>query len=181
MEKQLLNNMTNFQIRSAAATDVATIFDLIRQLSVYEKLEHMVSGNEAMLREALFGAKPSCECVIAEEAGTPIGFALFFTTFSTFLCKPGLYLEDLFVIPAARERGYGKALLVFLAALARTRDCGRFEWRVLDWNTPSIDFYKSLGAAIMPEWHLARMTEVEIARLASSPSLFAQKITPHTP
>ena len=173
--------MTNFHIRSAAATDVATIFDLIRQLSVYEKLEHMVSGNESMLREALFGAKPTCECVIAEEAGTPIGFALFFTTFSTFLCKPGLYLEDLFVIPAARERGYGKALLVHLAALARARDCGRFEWRVLDWNTPSIDFYKSLGAAIMPEWHLARMTEVEIARLASSPSLFAQKITPHTP
>lgn len=161
--------MTNFHIRSAAATDVATIFDLIRQLSVYEKLEHMVSGNESMLREALFGAKPTCECVIAEEAGTPIGFALFFTTFSTFLCKPGLYLEDLFVIPAARERGYGKALLVHLAALARARDCGRFEWRVLDWNTPSIDFYKSLGAAIMPEWHLARMTEVEIARLASSP------------
>ena len=173
--------MKNFQIRSAAATDVATIFDLIKQLSVYEKLEHMVSGNESMLREALFGAKPSCECVIAEEAGTPIGFALFFTTFSTFLCKPGLYLEDLFVIPAARERGYGKALLVYLAALARARDCGRFEWRVLDWNTPSIDFYKSLGAAIMPEWHLARMTEVEIARLASSPSLFAQKNTPHTP
>ena len=157
--------MQNVHIRPAVATDAATIFDLVKQLSVYEKLEHMVSGNESMLREALFGTKPSCECVIAEEEGTPIGFALFFTTFSTFLCKPGLYLEDLFVIPAARGRGYGKALLVYLAAQAQSRNCGRFEWRVLDWNTPSIEFYKSLGAAIMPEWHLARMTEVEIARL----------------
>ena len=160
--------MTSFQIRPAIPIDVAAIFDLIRQLSVYEKLEHMVTGNVAMLQDALFGACPSCECVIAEEDGKPIGFALYFTTFSTFLCKPGLYLEDLFVIPAARGHGYGKALLVHLAALAKARDCGRFEWRVLDWNQPSIDFYKSLGASIMPEWHLARMTEAEFARLAVS-------------
>ena len=168
MEKQLLNAMSSLQIRPVTTADIATIFDLIHQLAVYEKLEDMVTGNEAMLREALLGAKPSCECVIAEEDGRPIGFALYFTTFSTFLCKPGLYLEDLFVIPAVRGRGYGKALLAYLAGLARSRDCGRFEWRVLDWNEPSIEFYKSLGASIMPEWHLARMTEAEFARLADS-------------
>ncbi len=156
----------SFNIRPATVSDVATILDLIRQLSVYEKLEHMVTGNEAMLHNALFGNTPSCECVIARDHDVPVGFALFFTTFSTFLCKPGLYLEDLFVIPAARGHGYGKALLKHLAALAVERDCGRFEWRVLDWNTPSIEFYKSLGASVMPEWHLVRMTEAEFAALA---------------
>lgn len=155
-----------FSIRPVTESDTATILDLIRQLSVYEKLEHMVTGNEAMLRTALFGIKPSCECVIALEGTEPIGFALFFTTFSTFLCKPGLYLEDLFIIPTARGHGHGKALLKYLAAIARERDCGRFEWRVLDWNTPSIEFYKSLGATIMPEWHLVRMTQDEFAALA---------------
>ncbi|MEQ1515815.1 MAG: GNAT family N-acetyltransferase [Usitatibacteraceae bacterium] len=155
-------------ILPATAADVATIFDLIKQLAVYEKLEHMVTGDEAMLHDALFGKSPSCACVIAREGDAPVGFALFFTTFSTFLCKPGLYLEDLFVIPAARGHGVGKALLKHLAALARARNCGRFEWRVLDWNTPSIEFYKSLGAAVMPEWHLARMTEAEIFALAET-------------
>ena len=162
----------SLSILPATTTDVATILGLIRQLAVYEKLEHMVSGNEAMLHAALFGtgagAAPSCECVVARVGGEPIGFALFFTTFSTFLCKPGLYLEDLFVVPAARGHGHGKSLLKHLAALARQRDCGRFEWRVLDWNTPSIEFYKSLGATIMPEWHLVRMTADEIATLAGS-------------
>ena len=156
----------NFIIAPATASDVATILDLIRQLSVYEKLEHMVTGTEAMLHAALFGESPSCECVVAREGEQAIGFALFFTTFSTFLCKPGMYLEDLFVIPAARGHGYGKALLKHLAALARQRGCGRFEWRVLDWNTPSIEFYRSLGATVMPEWHLVRMTEEEVATLA---------------
>ena len=156
----------NFIIAPATASDVATILDLIRQLSVYEKLEHMVTGNEAMLHDALFGKTPSCECVVARDHDQAIGFALFFTTFSTFLCKPGLYLEDLFIIPAARGHGYGKALLKHLAVLARQRGCGRFEWRVLDWNTPSIEFYKSLGATVMPDWHLVRMTEDEIAALA---------------
>ena len=156
----------SFNIRPATPSDVATILDLIGQLAVYEKLEHMVTGNEAMLHSALFGNKPSCECVIARAHDAPIGFALFFTTFSTFLCKPGLYLEDLFVIHAARGHGHGKALLRHLAALAVERDCGRVEWRVLDWNTPSIEFYKSLGAAVMPEWHLVRMTEAEFVVLA---------------
>ena len=155
-----------FTIRPATESDVATILDLIRQLSVYEKLEHMVTGNDAMLHDALFGKTPSCECVIAVDNGEPVGFALFFTTFSTFLCQPGLYLEDLFVVPAARGHGHGKALLKHLAALAVKRNCGRFEWRVLDWNTPSIEFYKSLGATVMPEWHLVRMTALELSALA---------------
>jgi GNAT superfamily N-acetyltransferase len=158
--------MENFRIRPAAPDDVAALFDLIRQLAVYEKLEHMITGNEDMLRAALFGGRPSCECVIAEENGKPVGLALYFTTFSTFLCKPGLYLEDLFVIPAVRGKGYGKALLKHLAGLAKERDCGRFEWRVLDWNEPSIQFYKSLGATIMPEWHLVRMTAAEFSLIA---------------
>ena len=158
--------MNPFSIRPAAPDDVPVIRDLIRQLAVYEKLEHMVAGSDAMLDDALFGTRPACECVIAEEVGMPVGFALYFTTFSTFLCKPGLYLEDLFVVPAVRGRGYGKALLKHLAGLAKARDCGRFEWRVLDWNEPSIQFYKSLGATIMPEWHLVRMTEMEIGVLA---------------
>ena len=166
MEKQLLTMPNNFTILPATESDVGTILDLIRQLSVYEKLEHMVSGNEAMLHTALFGTTPACECVVARDNGEPIGFALYFTTFSTFLCKSGLYLEDLFVIPAARGRGVGKALLKHLANLAGERGCGRFEWRVLDWNTPSIEFYKSLGAAVMPEWQLVRMTETEFAALA---------------
>ena len=154
-------------IRAATITDVAAIHDLIRQLAVYEKLEQLVSGTPDMLRESLFGARPSCECVIAEVADCAVGFALYFTTYSTFLAKPGLYLEDLFVIPSSRGRGYGKALIVHLAAIAQAREYGRFEWRVLDWNTPSIEFYKSLGASVMPEWHLVRMTAAEIRALVA--------------
>lgn len=163
---QTTTQMT-LHIAPATPADVPTIFNLIGQLAVYEKLEHMVTGNEAMLHENLFGARPSCECAIARAAGETIGFALYFTTFSTFLCKPGLYLEDLFVLPSARGAGYGKALLKHLANLAIERGCGRFEWRVLDWNTPSIEFYKSLGATIMPEWHLVRMTAPEMAAVAA--------------
>lgn len=161
-------NPPPFRIRAAIDSDTATIHDLIRQLAVYEKLEDKMTGSVAMLRDSLFGPKPVCECVIAEEHGVPIGFALTFMTFSTFLCKPGLYLEDLFVIPSARGKGYGRALLQHLAQLAIARDCGRFEWRVLDWNAPSIAFYQSLGATIMPEWHLVRMTESDIAALAKT-------------
>jgi len=152
-------------IRPATPADVTAIFNLITQLAVYEKLEHMVTGTPQMLHESLFGTRPACECVMAIENDAPVGFALYFTTYSTFLAQPGLYLEDLFVIPIARGRGYGKALIVHLAGLAKTRNCGRFEWRVLDWNKPSIDFYKSLGAQILPEWHLVRLTSDEISTL----------------
>ena len=155
-----------FTIRPAVPADTAAILRLIHALAVYEKLEDQAVGTEAMLREALFGKRPSCEALLAERDGKAVGFALFFTTFSTFLCKPGVYLEDLFVEPECRGLGIGKALLQRLAALALERDCGRFEWRVLDWNKPSIQFYESLGATLMPTWILVRMTRGEFALLA---------------
>ena len=157
--------MSEFSIRPARADDAAELLRLIRELAQYEKLEHMVAGTPEMLKSALFGERPAGEALIAERDGRAVGFALFFTTFSTFLCKPGLYLEDLFVEPAHRGAGIGKALLARLADLARERDCGRLEWRVLDWNEPSIRFYQSLGARLMPEWVLVRMTDSEFAAM----------------
>jgi GNAT superfamily N-acetyltransferase len=148
---------------------VPELLRLIRGLAEYEKLAHMAVGTEAQLKDALFGARPAAEALMAERAGRAVGFALFFTTFSTFLCKPGIYLEDLFVEPGHRGSGIGKALLRRLARLAAERDCGRLEWRVLDWNAPSIAFYKSLGAQLMPEWILVRMTEGELAAFAAVP------------
>ena len=159
-----------FLIRAAQPRDVPELLRLIRGLAEYEKLSHMAVGTEAQLKSALFGSRPAAESLMAERAGRAIGFALFFTTFSTFLCKPGLYLEDLFVEPEHRGAGIGKALLRRLAALAMERECGRLEWRVLDWNEPSIAFYKSLGAQLMPEWILVRMTEGEFATLAAVPA-----------
>jgi GNAT superfamily N-acetyltransferase len=159
--------MTDFTIRPALPADCAEILRLIGELAVYEKLEHMAVGTEEALRAQLFGPRPAAETLVAERGGRAVGFALYFTTFSTFLCKPGLYLEDLFVEPAHRGAGIGKALLRRLAALARERDCGRLEWRVLDWNEPSIRFYESLGATVMKEWLLVRMTEGEFSRLAA--------------
>jgi len=155
-----------FTIRPAAAEDAAELLRLIAELAVYEKLSHQAVGTEEALREALFGARPSCEALLAERAGRPVAFALYFTTFSTFLCKPGLYLEDLFVEPGHRRLGIGRALLRRLAALAAERGCGRFEWRVLDWNEPSIRFYESLGGRLLREWVLVRMGELEYTRLA---------------
>jgi GNAT superfamily N-acetyltransferase len=156
-----------FLIRPAGPGDAAEIIRLVKELAEYEKLAHMAVGTPRMVTEALFGARPAAEAIMAERGGRAVGFALYFTTFSTFLCKPGLYLEDLFVEPAHRGHGIGKALLARLAALAVERDCGRLEWRVLDWNTPSIKFYESLGAKLMPEWELVRMTAPEFAALAS--------------
>ena len=160
--------MTNesFTIRIAEPRDARAILRLIAALAEYEKLSDMLVGTEAMLAAQLFGERPSAECLIAERHGRAVGFALHFTTFSTFLCQPGLYLEDLFVEPEARGLGMGKALLKRLAQLAVERGCGRFEWRVLDWNEPSIRFYESLGAKVMPEWQLVRMTAPEFAALA---------------
>jgi len=156
-----------FLIRAARRADVPELLRLIRELAIYEKLEDQARGTEPALAAALFGARPACEALIAESGGRAVGFALFFTTFSTFLCKPGLYLEDLFVETAHRGSGIGKALLARLAALAVERGNGRFEWRVLDWNEPSIRFYEALGATIMREWLLARLTGPPLARLAS--------------
>jgi GNAT superfamily N-acetyltransferase len=157
----------SLDIRPATPEDVPTIFGLIRQLAEYEKLTDLVVGNEDMLRESLFGAKPLCETVIARVAGRAVGFALYFFTYSTFLCRPGLYLEDLFVVPEQRGKGFGKALLKHLARLATERRCGRFEWRVLDWNEPSIKFYESIGGSIMKEWLLVRMTYERFSAFAN--------------
>jgi GNAT superfamily N-acetyltransferase len=165
MEERVLTR-ADFSIRAAEPRDAAEMLRLIRALAEYEKLADMAVGTEARLRESLFGARPAAEAMIAERGGRAVGFALYFTTFSTFLCRPGLYLEDLFVEPEHRGAGIGKALLARLAALAVERDCGRLEWRVLDWNEPSIRFYESLGAKLMPEWELVRLTADGFARLA---------------
>ena len=158
---------TDFAIRPAVPADVPELLRLIRELAEYEKLADMAVGTPPMLHAALFGARPAAEAMVAERGGRAVGFALYFTTFSTFLCKPGLYLEDLFVEPAHRGAGIGKALLERLAQLAAERGCGRLEWRVLDWNEPSIRFYESLGASLMKEWILVRMTRPEFERLAA--------------
>ncbi len=168
----------DYAIRPAAQGDVGEILRLIRALAEYEKLAHMAAGTPALLREALFGPHPSCAALIAERGGRAVGFALYFTTFSTFLCRPGLYLEDLFVEPEHRGAGIGKALLARLAALAAERGCGRLEWRVLDWNEPSIRFYESLGASLMKEWILVRMTRPEFEQLGSEPGV---RVTTPTP
>ena len=167
-ERVLIKPAADYAIRAARADDVPEILRLIRELAEYEKLAHMAVGTPAMLHEALFGARPSCEALIAERSGRAVGFALYYTTFSTFLCKPGIHLEDLFVEPAHRGAGIGKALLGELARLAAGRGCGRLEWRVLDWNEPSIRFYESLGASLMKEWILVRMTRPEFERLGGA-------------
>ena len=155
-------------IRSAARADTALILQFIHELAAYEELSHMVKTTEPQLEEALFGQGSNCEVVLAFMGdAAPAGFALFFSNFSTFLGQKGLYLEDLFVRPAARGQGVGKALMVHLAQLAVSRNYGRFEWSVLDWNTPSIDFYRSLGAVGMDQWKLQRVTGEALAALAA--------------
>ena len=155
-------------IRPAVAADIPLILELIRALGEYERLAHEVVATEAGLHEQLFGAKPAAEVLIGEVDGQPAGFALFFHNFSTFLAKPGLYLEDVFVRPEQRGAGLGKALMVELARIAVARGCGRFEWSVLDWNQPSIDFYRSLGAVGMDEWTVQRVGGEALQRLAST-------------
>lgn len=147
-----------FTITPATAADAATILHLIRSLAEYEKLSHEVIATEDSLRAALFGEQPGAQCLIARENGEAVGFALYFHNFSTFLSRRGLYLEDLFVEPAHRGKGYGKALLQQLARIAVARGCGRLEWSVLDWNAPAIGFYESLGAKLMSEWRIFRLT-----------------------
>jgi len=162
---------TAFAIRAATPADSTTLFQLISALAEYEKLTHLVEATPQKLEQALFGAKAHAEAVLVEvqtpEGARPVGFALFFHNFSTFLAKPGLYLEDLFVDPAWRGHGLGKALLKYLAALAVERGCGRFEWSVLDWNTPSIEFYEAMGADVMPDWRICRVTGDALAKLGT--------------
>jgi hypothetical protein len=157
----------SFRIEPARPRDVPQVLALVRALAEYEKLTHLVSGSEAQLHDELFGERPVIECVLGWEDAQAVGFALYFHNFSTFLARRGLYLEDLFVVPAARGRGYGKALMQHLAQLAVERGCGRFEWSVLDWNQPSIDFYRSIGAELLPDWRTCRMTGSALASFAS--------------
>lgn len=152
-------------VRSARPEDVPVIARLIRALAEYEKLGDACHADEEALREHLFGARPYVEALVAEADGAAAGFALFFHNYSTFLTKPGIYLEDLFVEPAHRGRGIGKALLARLAALALERGCGRLEWSVLDWNAPAIGFYESLGARAMSEWSVFRLDGAGLRRL----------------
>ena len=146
--------------------DVPTILSLIRDLAHYERAPNEVVATEERLREVLFGARPAAEVVLALEGKMPVGFAVFFHNFSTWLGRAGLYLEDSFVRPDARGKGYGRALLVHLARVAQERGCGRMEWAVLDWNEPAIQFYRKLGAAPNEEWTVFRLTSEGIAKLA---------------
>lgn len=155
-------------IREATEADVPLILRFIRDLAVYEKLEHKVIATEAGLRQTLFGNPRFAEVVFATFDGIEAGFALFFHNYSTFLGQPGIYLEDLFVKPEMRGRGVGKALLAHLAKLAQERGCGRVEWAVLDWNTPSIEFYKSLGAVPLSDWEIFRLTGEPLEKLAAT-------------
>jgi GNAT superfamily N-acetyltransferase len=156
-----------FRIRSATPADVSLILGLIRELAEYEKLAHQVVATEDDIRNSLFGLRPAAECLIAELDGAPAGFALFFHNFSTFLGKPGIYLEDLYVKPELRGKGVGRKLLAHLAQLALTRGCGRFEWAVLDWNEPAIGFYRSIGARMLDDWKINRLTGEALERLAA--------------
>jgi GNAT superfamily N-acetyltransferase len=155
------------RIEPAREGDVDVLLDLICQLAAYEKLTHMVSATPQGLRAALFGERPVAEAIIGYEGEIPKGFALFFHNFSTFLGKPGIWLEDLFVVPQARGKGYGKALFSYVGNLAKQRGCGRFEWAVLDWNEPSIDFYKRFGAVPLDDWTIFRVTGEALQRFDS--------------
>jgi GNAT superfamily N-acetyltransferase len=156
-----------FTIRIATPADVPTVLGFIRDLAVYEKLLHEVTADEATLGAALFGARQSAEALIGELDGEPVAFAVFFHNFSTFVGKPGLYLEDLFVQPEQRGKGLGKVMLEHLAAIAKQRGCARFEWWVLDWNTSAIEFYQALGAVAMDEWTVFRVTGAALDKLAT--------------
>jgi GNAT superfamily N-acetyltransferase len=155
-------------IRSATAADVGAVLAFIRELAVYEHLEHEVVATEADVHAALFGPRPYAEVALACLDGLPVGFALYFHNFSTFIGKPGIYLEDLFVRPEARGRGAGQRLFAYLARTALERGCARLDWAVLDWNEPSIGFYRSLGAVDQSEWTTYRLDGAALARLAAS-------------
>jgi GNAT superfamily N-acetyltransferase len=158
---------TPFTVRAAELRDVDAIVGLIRELAEFEKLTHLVQVTTQTLRPHLFGDKPVAEALVAEAEGRVVAFALFFTNFSTFLAKPGLYLEDLYVQPAQRGSGIGKALLSRLGAIAVARGYGRFEWSVLDWNDNAIRFYEKMGATVMPDWRICRVTGEALARFGA--------------
>jgi GNAT superfamily N-acetyltransferase len=155
------------EIRRPTIDDVPLLLQLISELAEYEKLSHCATGTEELLQEHLFGPRPAAEALIGSIDGTLFGFALYFQSFSTFLCKPGIYLEDIYVRPEARGRGLGKALLRAVARIAVERDCGRLEWAALNWNAPAIGFYRKLGAVPMSDWTTFRVTGETLADLAA--------------
>lgn len=157
---------SELKIINAEKKDAATVLYFIKQLADYEKLSHEVSATVEQIEETLFGLNPKAECVIGYYENKPVGFAIFFHNYSTFLAKPGIYLEDLFVLPEMRGKGFGKKLLQHLAQVAVERNCGRLEWWVLNWNKPAIDFYKSLDAVPMDEWTVFRVTGNSLNKLA---------------
>ena len=162
------NPENRLSIVPATRSDIPLILALIRELAEYERLAHEAVATEEILTETLFGDRPYAEVIIARYDNQPVGYALYFHSFSTFLGRPGLYLEDLFVRPPFRGKGIGKALLATLAQIAVDRQCGRLEWSVLDWNEPAIGFYKSLGAKPMDAWTVFRMTDEPLAQLAAT-------------
>jgi len=155
-----------FHIRSATKADVPIVLSFIKKLADYERLSHEVTATEEVLRKTLFGRKSTAEVAIGYLNREPVGFVLFFHNYSTFLGRPGLYIEDLFVDESFRRRGFGRALLLYVARLAEERDCGRLEWAVLDWNEPAVAFYKKLGAVPMSEWTVFRVTGEGLSHLA---------------
>jgi GNAT superfamily N-acetyltransferase len=160
--------MSSRKIREATSEDCALILHFINALAVYEKLAEEVETDEAMIADTLFASNPKAHCLICEVEGEPAGFAIYFYNYSTWKGKYGIYLEDLFVSPEFRGKGAGKALLIHIAGIAINNDCARFEWSVLDWNTPSIDFYKSLGAKAMDGWDIYRVDGENLKTLANS-------------
>ncbi|MBN8487383.1 MAG: GNAT family N-acetyltransferase [Burkholderiales bacterium] len=150
-------------LRAAGPADVPAIVGLIRELAAFEQLSHLVETTPERLHPNLFGERPVAECLVAEVAGAVVGFALFFTNFSTFRCRPGLYLEDLYVQPAHRRSGIGRALLRAVGRLAAERGCGRFEWSVLDWNAGAIAMYQGMGATVLPDWRICRVSGEDLA------------------
>lgn len=154
-------------LRFAQPSDYIVVFELIEKLAEYEKLSHAVTGNAQTLKEHLFGSQKYVEAILAESAGQAVGFALFFHNYSTFLTKPGIYLEDLFVLPDYRRQGIGRAILTKLAQIAVERDCGRLEWSVLDWNLSAQAFYRSIGASILDDWRICRVTQEGLIKLAT--------------
>jgi len=158
----------SLSIRPARPGEASLVFQFVRELAEYEKLEHEVEATEAMIDAALFGEQPRVFCDIAEWDGEPVGFAVWFLNFSTFSGRPGIYLEDIFVRPAFRGRGVGKALMVHLARKCVENGWARLQWSVLDWNTPSIEFYKSLGGVLLDEWTVVRVSGDALTRLAKA-------------
>jgi GNAT superfamily N-acetyltransferase len=166
VNQPMRTKIPGFTIRFAGEDDVPVILGFIKGLAEYEKLTREVTATEPLLRETLFGARRVAEVLIGDFQGAPAGFALFFHNYSTFLARPGIYLEDLFVKPEMRGRGFGEALLTYLAKIALERNCGRVEWAVLDWNEPAIRFYEKLGAVPMDEWTVFRLTGESLATQA---------------